>query len=1760
MVPSNSAPMDKELDERLAVLYLNGLVEVPESLLVARLDDIRDGRVITEIVNLIRRRIEGYHDNQGHPRPFSRLEDALYWCWSYLDNAFTTHGTPQRLASLVTAGNREATLELIHALQGALSFASSSGGNIASRLLPAGNDSLNFTAAIGDVSLLSGASFAAPPSGGLQRSTGALHMVQHSAPSATAQPALLSPQKAAPAPAQPKAIAGGTRAANDDDQRSVLSGPVPVRGVSALLRSDASEYTNASSLQAVTTMDHGLMDITALGGSDCDSGSDTSWRGAQSRREQAMVLQTSGAVPAACRRGSVGAASAVGSLAGSVALLTHARTLLQQSGVSQSTQQGVPAQWNTSTAVEQPTRPKSAVHARATDTVVQAPSGQTYTKASGHDFLASAGPAFSPRTPTPTSQRVRRVSSAPSLAASALGASSVSAGGGGSGTGLLVGGIFDPSYRPRVMVADMPSAQLRGSAQGYETDSTGVHRAIEGTRVRAGEPYRDSDLSRELAAAAAMLDGLRPPGTAAAHEFSVTPSRPSGQAGGVFPSSAAAGPARTDRQSPYQQSIAAARADAHAATGHVSHDARMGASSRRGSTASTAAPPPAQPVGPDGLTPRQRSAVEWASKLGVELDSAKRMAAGLGGGGAPPAGQASRGIVDALPRLVEDGVLLCELIAAAETRAGSRLPTVAVELAKPAGTHGSTTASGSARRSSPPTAGNGSAYVRVLPGTTVPRPGFSLSAAASSRNMEIALSLLRERPRVSPRHLYSPTEILHASRNPALAWGLLEDIYRGYRALTDPGSAQSPSPTKALQQQQQQPPPSLPQKQHQQEIQPTLPRVLQPPTRAATVTLRRASAVSPAAPGLPGSVDDQRQQRDSHSVTAAAQSYQLTAVTPASAQQQPSTPARTNAAAPAYNAAVGTPRAPMPLSSASSHAAAPPSPGVAIRASVPQQQQRRDVSRAPPHDAAGAAHARKLKPVARPVVPPQGVPPPVPPPSLGAPGALRRRDAAGASALRDEVSSFLSSIGLASLAAALTSGSAGHSSLLDSPLFNGSALAELAETLEPDSPPLGGQADGRLARHTAPKTLAEARANVEAALSVLRRSPNAQCVIPQLSPLRYLPGEASSAEASRVPQGYLWATEAILQGDEGVAWGLLWHVSRAYSWTAGRGLYILPGHQPGAAVSGPEAPEPVSSAAQPGQPPAAPLPARRSSITSTAPSVAYDTYLRSMERDVCGWLAESGVISGSSTATTIDALLPAITNGTLLVAVAERCTGQPRLPGTSRKPASDIAARGNIRRAVEALRGLPSVSSRALHSPGILQSLRAGSRLDVVNILHDVMEWEKLRMPASDAATDALLASGRLVEPAGLAAGASTKPPTAPRSRSASVSSQAVPQRRGDQDVPQAAVTAARPATASTPLPEHTNVSTLVGGGSLMGELRALMAQFQGDEPQFQRDESGATRSGDAALHEGARGNTHVVASAALHDPAPPAGASDVHVYFDAPSVPVEDAFHTHHPAVLDADTGATRNVPAISAIELLAMDESFTAPNEAPPSGAIPLGDSVAPTSWVPLTLSSSAKSAAALQHPLLPHAPAPQAGPHESTRRRTHVPTPVADLLTGEAPAGARAQPPVALAQHYPPQAQPAVLSSAAEAQAAAAWLASLGLGDAASLAAELMPRSSYAASFTDGTLLASVVQHCEDRAGLRRAIVGLDKAPKTSAARLGNMRRVLEVLRLHRSMPLTHLWSELDLLEGDPSVTRSLLLQMRKAYGLHHAHAGIAGPSTA
>jgi hypothetical protein len=158
---------------------------------------------------------------------------------------------------------------------------------------------------------------------------------------------------------------------------------------------------------------------------------------------------------------------------------------------------------------------------------------------------------------------------------------------------------------------------------------------------------------------------------------------------------------------------------------------------------------------------------------------------------------------------------------------------------------------------------------------------------------------------------------------------------------------------------------------------------------------------------------------------------------------------------------------------------------------------------------------------------------------------------------------------------------------------------------------------------------------------------------------------------------------------------------------------------------------------------------------------------------------------------------------------------------------------------------------------------------------------------------------------------------------------------------------------------------------------------------------------------------------------------------------------------------------------------------------------------------------------------------------------------LLAGDAGPAGQPTPARPSSDAHDGAAAAAIASGAAT---VASWLASLGVGGPppAVVEAELGPASRAAPSFADGVLLCDVVARCEDVSGLRRPVGAVDRTPRTGAARLANTRRALELLRGHRGMPLTHLWSELALRNGEPGVVRELLLQVRRAYG-HHLGGG-------
>ena len=108
---------------------------------------------------------------------------------------------------------------------------------------------------------------------------------------------------------------------------------------------------------------------------------------------------------------------------------------------------------------------------------------------------------------------------------------------------------------------------------------------------------------------------------------------------------------------------------------------------------------------------------------------------------------------------------------------------------------------------------------------------------------------------------------------------------------------------------------------------------------------------------------------------------------------------------------------------------------------------------------------------------------------------------------------------------------------------------------------------------------------------------------------------------------------------------------------------------------------------------------------------------------------------------------------------------------------------------------------------------------------------------------------------------------------------------------------------------------------------------------------------------------------------------------------------------------------------------------------------------------------------------------------------------------------------------------------------WLSGLGVRV---LHPEQLAGEGSCYEWTDGVLLCDVVSACEERRGTRRgALTGVDRAPRTGAAKLANVRRALQALRLTPAVPVHRLFSEVGVRSGDAGLLRALLWDVFKAY---------------
>ena len=94
-------------------------------------------------------------------------------------------------------------------------------------------------------------------------------------------------------------------------------------------------------------------------------------------------------------------------------------------------------------------------------------------------------------------------------------------------------------------------------------------------------------------------------------------------------------------------------------------------------------------------------------------------------------------------------------------------------------------------------------------------------------------------------------------------------------------------------------------------------------------------------------------------------------------------------------------------------------------------------------------------------------------------------------------------------------------------------------------------------------------------------------------------------------------------------------------------------------------------------------------------------------------------------------------------------------------------------------------------------------------------------------------------------------------------------------------------------------------------------------------------------------------------------------------------------------------------------------------------------------------------------------------------------------------------------------------------------------------LPPHRTQLAPFAEPAMAEFTWHGAMFRGTRRGALPGVDRNPKSSAACLANVRRVLEALRACKTMPLDHLYNEVAVRAGDAAVIRELILQMKKAY---------------
>jgi hypothetical protein len=512
-----------------------------------------------------------------------------------------------------------------------------------------------------------------------------------------------------------------------------------------------------------------------------------------------------------------------------------------------------------------------------------------------------------------------------------------------------------------------------------------------------------------------------------------------------------------------------------------------------------------------------------------------------------------------LPNLLKDGLLLGELVCACEEKSGvsrhSGRPTMKVLVKSPGGAKGPAGAS---------TSSSFSSRMRTyLAGTVFPREGAggTLAPSACSKNLELALDVLRQRPRVNPRFLWSGEEIRRGA-SLEVAWGLLEDIFKAYggdswvsRNAAAPKSfnvaqrldsavmmaaaaANAASvedvvedlATKKLQSKFEKQlddvaPPASPKNEAKSLIQPEKQRSMQSPAKyvlssAGPSTLNASSFTSSSSSSSTVAVPTQ-DPMPQPAVAAPSSSAAVSAWLEAGGRSNmQSLNTLYNGSRPA--ALVGRlPILPEPLPVPSCVLSVLPlsSPLHKLHQQYQEKKTHSFVTKNGEMPLWGGLFDR-----AEAIV------------SLA--GLNAGRISPVTQSMESDVRAWLRELELSGIAP-LNEGGVHH--VLDNPLYNGCLLVAVARAIEPTLPPLGGDKPLRHFKKTI--SLGEARANVEAALHVFRCS-RLTTLSPPLPPL-FNEETGDVIEPPTTPLVYLFCCEELLVANHDAAWGLLWHIFSA---------------------------------------------------------------------------------------------------------------------------------------------------------------------------------------------------------------------------------------------------------------------------------------------------------------------------------------------------------------------------------------------------------------------------------------------------------------------------------------------------------------------------------------------------------------------------------------------------------------------------------------